>query len=168
MNPKGNPDNLIPSHPGNFNAVKCGAYSPRLMNAAAMEILAELGLPSNLDAAGKLAAREAANLTARIDAIEGELDRNGMMNRKGEERSLLQRRDSLGRRLTESNKQLNEALSRARRDDLASSSSPPPVDPASCVRRLAAIAASPEERASDRIAANKAIMERYRQLRIVC
>ena len=86
MNPKGNPDNLIPSHPGNLNAVKTGAYSPRLMNARATEILAELDLPSELDAVGKLAARESANLSARIEAIEGDLDRNGMTNRKGEDR----------------------------------------------------------------------------------
>jgi hypothetical protein len=168
MNPKGNPDNLIPSHPGNLSAVKSGAYSPRLMNTRAMEILGELDLPPELDAVGKLAAREAANLTARIEAMDGELDRNGMTNRKGEDRPLVQRRDSLSRRLTESNEQLNEALSRARRDVLASSSSRPGVDPASCVRRLAAIAASPEERAPDRIAADKAIIERYRQLGIAC
>jgi hypothetical protein len=132
-----------------------------------MEIMGELDLPANLDAVGKLAAREASNLTARIEAIDGDLDRKGMTNRKGEDRALVQRRDSLSRRLTEANEQLNGALSRARRDASASSSSPGRADPVDCVRRLAAIAASPEERAADRIAADKAIMERYRTLGVV-
>jgi len=139
------------------------------MNMRATEILSELPLPENLDAAGMLAAREAASLRARIEAIETELDRHGMTNRKGEDRTLVQRRDSLSKRFTEANAQLNEALSRAaRREAVASSSSRMPIiHPVSCVGRLAAIAASPDERTADRIAADKALLERYKSLGIV-
>jgi hypothetical protein len=167
MNPKGNPDNLIASHPGNFSAVKNGVYSQRLLNARATEILDELELPENLDAVGKLAAREAANLTATIEAIDGDLNKNGMTNRRGEDRTLVQRRDSFSRRLTEALDRLSCALARARRDALAKSSSQAPTDAASIVKRLAAVAANPEERAVDRIAADKALLERRRAAGIV-
>jgi hypothetical protein len=40
MNKRGNPESLIASHPGNFNAVKQGAHSPRLIQARAAEIAA--------------------------------------------------------------------------------------------------------------------------------
>jgi len=152
---------LVASHPGNFSAVKSGVYSRRLMNARAEEIIRELDLPANLDAAGKLAAREAANLTARIEAIEGELNKNGMSNRKGEDRTLVQRRDSFSKRLAEANGQLTEALARARRDSATTSSSRSSTDLGSSRQRLAAIAENPEERAADRIAADRTLMERH-------
>jgi len=131
------------------------------MNERAEEIHRELDLPANLDASGKLAAREAANLTARIEAIEVELDKNGMRNRKGEDRTLVQRRDGFSRRLAEVNAQLTEALARARRDGGATSSTKASADLGSSRRRLAAIAASPEERAADRIAADRTLMDHH-------
>jgi hypothetical protein len=161
MNPQGNRGNLVASHPGNLSAVKSGVYSRRLMNARAEEIFRELDLPANLDAAGKLAAREAANLTARIEAIESELDKNGMKNRKGEDRTLVQRRDSFSKRLAEANGQLTEALARARRDRAATSTGRAGTNPGSSRKRLAAIAENPEERAADRIAADRTLMDHH-------
>jgi hypothetical protein len=161
MNPEGTPENLVASHPGNVNSVRSGVYSPRLMGARADEILEELDLPSNLDAAGKLAAREAATLTARIEAIERELDTNGMSNPRGEDRTLVQRRDGFSRRLGEANAQLAEALARARSDPAVDASAPPRADLGSSRRRLAAIAANPGEKAADRIAADRTLMDHH-------
>jgi hypothetical protein len=44
MNKDGNSSSLIASHPGNLNAVKQGVHSPRLIQARAAEIAAELML----------------------------------------------------------------------------------------------------------------------------
>lgn len=161
MNANGNRDNLVASHPGNTNAVKSGVHSERLMAPRAAEILEGLDLPSNLDAAGNFAARECARLTARIEAADRYLDAKGMTNRRDEERTLVQRRDSLSRRLAEANAQLAEALGRARRDSAATSSSPARADLGNSRRRLAAIAQNPEERAADRIAADRTLMDSH-------
>jgi hypothetical protein len=158
MNRRGTPENLIPSHPGNTNAVKSGAYSERLINARAEEILVDLLVPE-LDAAGRMIARECARLEARIEAIECELDRGGLVNKKGEERTLLPRRETLGKRLLEANDRYTEALERGRRHAALTDVADVEADTPSYIRSLAAIGADLTVRPADRISALRTLID---------
>ena len=60
MNERGNPQSLVPSHPGNLNAAKQGVHSPRLIQARAAEVASELTHSFEFSPAERLAVHEAA------------------------------------------------------------------------------------------------------------
>jgi hypothetical protein len=64
MNKRGNPQSLVASHPGNLNAFKQGAHSPRLIQARAAEIVNELTKSFEVSPAERLAVHEAARCIA--------------------------------------------------------------------------------------------------------
>ncbi len=93
MNKEGHPGTLVAVQPGNLNAVKSGAHSPRLLAARAAEILEGFGDRDDLDDAGRICLSEVARLTAVIEAIDRDLDDRGVTDKAGGERYLLQRRE---------------------------------------------------------------------------
>jgi hypothetical protein len=99
MNTVGNVGSLVASHPGNTNAVKHGAYSHRLMQERAAEL--EVGLVAScaLSPTERLAAQEAARLMATLEAIDRDLEESGLVNKKGEAKSLLNHRARISRQL---------------------------------------------------------------------
>jgi hypothetical protein len=72
MNQRGHPQSLIAAHPGNLNAVKQGVHSPRLIQARAAEIAAELAQRFAFSPTEQLAAHEAARCIAILEAIDRE------------------------------------------------------------------------------------------------
>jgi hypothetical protein len=157
MNPKGNPVSLVAAHPGNLNALKSGAHSPRLIEARAAEIMSEFAGVEELDDEGRVALRELARLEALIEAIDHDLDARGVTDREGKERYLLQRRERYSRQLMETMERVGRARVRARRH-----SAPDGVvgERRDYVRQLQAIALGHEREASvsERIAALKLLL----------
>lgn len=98
MNPRGNPETLVQAHPGNTNAVRHGAYSPRLIESRAAELEVEL-LSAELSATERVAVREVARCIAVLEAIDRDLDERGIVTRTGDARSLLEHRARISRRL---------------------------------------------------------------------
>jgi hypothetical protein len=115
VNRRGNPKTLVAAHPGNLNAVKSGAHSPRLIEARADEIISELNVTEELDEAGRIALLEVGRLMALIEAIDRDLGERGVADRNGKERYLLQRRERYSRRLMEVTESLREAQVRSAR-----------------------------------------------------
>ena len=99
MNSLGNVGSLVASHPGNTNAVKHGAYSPRLMQERAAELEADLVAGYTLSPTELVAAKEAACLMAILEAINRDLEESGLVNKKGEAKSLLNYRARISRQL---------------------------------------------------------------------
>jgi hypothetical protein len=84
MNQRGHPQSLVAAHPGNLNALKQGVHSPRVIQARAAEIGAELTQSFEFSPAERLAAHEAARCIAILEAIDRDLDQRGLVDRKGE------------------------------------------------------------------------------------
>jgi hypothetical protein len=161
MNKKGNPENLIAAQPGNLNAVKSGAHSPRLIQARAHEIVEELSRVAELDAAGRIVLGVVARLTAVIEAIDRDLDAGGVTDKKGEERYLLRRRESVSRRLLDAHDRLVEAINRARRQSAFGSAAGVEAETSDYIRQLQAIALGhdPDARTADRLVANRILID---------
>jgi hypothetical protein len=99
VNKRGNIGTLVASHPGNTNAVKHGAYSPRLTQDRAAEIEASLVEAFTFSASQHVAVREVARLMAILEAIDRDLDERGVVDKKGAPRSLLNHRSRISRQL---------------------------------------------------------------------
>jgi hypothetical protein len=156
MNAKGTPSNLVAAHPGNLNALRSGAHSPRLIAARAAEIISEFEGVDRLDDEVRVALRELARLEALIEAIDRDLDDRGVTDRDGNERYLLQRRERYSRQLMETTKRVAESRARAPRtapDDVVG-------EARDYVRQLQAIALGYDLDASvsERIAALKLLL----------
>jgi hypothetical protein len=98
MNKNGNPRTLVASHPGNTNAAKYGVYSQRLIQPRAAEIV-ELIESFDFAVTQRLAVGEVARLVAIIEAIDRDLDERGLVDKRGEARSLLNHRSRMSRQL---------------------------------------------------------------------
>lgn len=131
MNQRGHPQSLIAAHPGNLNAVKQGVHSPRLIQARATEIAAELTQTFAFSPAEQLAAHEAARCIAILEAIDRDLDQRGLVDRKGEPRYLLNHRTRISRQLEHWLESVSAAIER----QASSEQSPSRGDfPTTCAR----------------------------------
>jgi hypothetical protein len=92
MNKRGNPETLVSAHPGNMNAVRHGAHSPRLIQARTAEIAAELTQSFAFSPTQRLAVHEATRCMAILEAINRDLDERGLEDKRGRPRYLLNHR----------------------------------------------------------------------------
>ena len=82
MNKRGNPETLVSAQPGNMNAVRQGAHSPRLIQARAAEIAAELTQSFAFSPTQRLAVHEATRCMAILEAIDRDLDERGLEDKR--------------------------------------------------------------------------------------
>jgi hypothetical protein len=99
MNKYGNPGTLVAAHPGNTNAVKHGAYSSRLIESRAAEIVAHLTQSFDFTVAQRIAVEQVGSCIAILEAVDRELDERGLVDKRGQARSLLNHRSSISRQL---------------------------------------------------------------------
>ena len=150
MNEQGHPESLVPSHPGNTNALKSGAHSPRLIEARAAEIVDELGLVDELDQMGRIALWALGRQMAVLEAIDRDLSERGVSDRHGKSRYLLQRRDRVVKQLNEAEDRVLEARDRARKQRILDSPDEIVGETIDYVRKLQMIALyDAEARVSD-------------------
>jgi hypothetical protein len=161
MNAKGHPASLVPAHPGNLNAVKSGAHSPRLIQVRANEILEGFSINKELDEPGRVVLGEVARLTAIIEAIDRDLDERGITDSKGNERYLLQRRERYARRLLEAHDRFLAAQARASKERFLQPETEVDGSSADYIRHLQGIAfgLDPEARLTDRVSALKTLID---------
>jgi hypothetical protein len=112
MNKGGKPKNLVPAHPGNLNAIKQGVHSPRLIQARAAEIAAELTHSFAFSPPERLAVHEAARCIAILEAIDRDLDERGLVDKAGEPRYLLNHRARVSRQLEQWLARISAAIER--------------------------------------------------------
>ena len=112
VNKRGNPQSLVRSHPGNLNAAKNGVHSPRLIQARAAEIAADLTQGFAFSPAERLAVQEAARSIAILEAIDRDLDQRGLVDKDGSPRYLLNHRSRTSRHLEHWLEQVSGAIER--------------------------------------------------------
>jgi hypothetical protein len=157
MNKRGNPKTLVPSHPGNRNAVKHGIHSPRLIQERAEEIARELTDAFEFSPAEQLAAHEAARCIAILEAIDRDLDQRGLVDNDGNPRYLLNHRSRTSRQLEQWLTKIAAAMER----QSAPEQTPLHADFPDYVRALQEIALGrdPTATARDRLTATKELLE---------
>jgi hypothetical protein len=99
MNSKGQPENLVPAHPGNRNAVRFGVYSPRALAPRAREVADALLDAPHAVPLDQIAAEEIGSLVATIEAIDADLAQRGLIDGDGNARTILDYRGRLSGRL---------------------------------------------------------------------
>ncbi len=99
MNSEGHHESLIPAQPGNGNALRHGAYSPRTLTPRAQEIAAGLMAAAHTVPLDQIAAEEIAALIAIVESVDADLAQRGLLNRSGQPRTLLDLRIRLSGRL---------------------------------------------------------------------
>src|SRR6266516_1952118 len=101
MNTHGNPRTctLVASHPGNTNAIKNGVYSSRSIEPRAAEIAGSLTESFEFSVVQHIAVEQAARSMAILEAIDRDLDERGLVDKRGEARSLLNYRSRISRQL---------------------------------------------------------------------
>jgi hypothetical protein len=99
VNEKGYRETLIAAQPANFNAVKHGVHSPRLIGARAAEIQAELFTAFEFSAVQRLAVYELSRNMAILEAIDRELDNRGLVDKRGKPHYLLGQRSRTSKQL---------------------------------------------------------------------
>lgn len=112
MNKRGNPESLVRSHPGNLNAAKNGVHSPRLIQARAAEIAADLTQGFEFSPTERLAVHEAARCIAILEAIDRDLDQRGLVDKDGLPRYLLNHRSRTSRHLEHWLERVSDAIER--------------------------------------------------------
>lgn len=112
MNKRGTPENLVPSHPGNTNAVRHGVHSRRLIQVRASEIELELCQSFDFTPAQRLALREVARCMAILDAIDRDLDDRGILDKRGKPTYLLDHRYRTSRQLDHWLTKISETMER--------------------------------------------------------
>lgn len=156
MNKRGTPENLVPSHPGNTNAARHGVHSPRLIQARASEIEADLIQSFKFSPTQRLALREVARCIAILDAIDRDLDDRGLVDKRGKPHYLLDHRYRISRQLDQWLAKISEPIER----QAAAGQEPPQTEFADYVRALQRIALGqdPSGSARDRLAALKELV----------
>jgi hypothetical protein len=103
MNEKGHPATLVPSHPGNTNAMKSGVYSRTgaPLEPRVQELVDALMAEPHTDRIDEIGAREIAKLIATIEAIDNDLAENGLTRKNGEPRGLIDLRLRATKRLAD-------------------------------------------------------------------
>jgi hypothetical protein len=99
MNKRGTPANLIPSHPGNTNAVRYGVHSPTFIRELATDLETELFGQCKLSPVQRVAAHEVATNLALLQRIDLDLEERGIVDKKGDARYLLALRVRVSREL---------------------------------------------------------------------
>ena len=160
MNKRGNPGTLVPSHPGNVNAVKQGVHSPRLIQARAAEIATELPQAFEFSPTERLAVYEAARCMAILEAIDRDLDERGLEDKRGKPRYLLNHRWRVLRQLEQWLAKISAAIERQ------SPEQPPPraefADYVHALQRIA-LGHDPTGSARDRLSALKELLKLERR-----
>ena len=153
MNTNGNVATLVASHPGNTSAVKHGAYSPRLMLAQSAEIEAKLVEDFTFSPSQRATVHEVARLTAILETIDREIDENGIVDGKGEARSILNYRSRTSRQLERRYDKISSTMDRQSRLDAG------PASDEDFARELEWIALGHDPNATprDRIRAHRAL-----------
>lgn len=161
MNKKGNKNNLVARHPGNLNALKSGAHSPRMIQARADEIMETFEGAEQLDDAGKVHLAEVARLKAIIELIDQDLAERGLVDKEDRERYLVRRRESYSRRLIEVTDRLLASQKRSAARENARNLTDDSVGRRAYVRGVEEIAlgCDADARVSDRLNALKALIE---------
>jgi hypothetical protein len=157
MNKNGNPGSLVAAQAGNTNAAKYGAYSPRLAAPRAAEIVAEFTQRFEFSANEQIALGEFARSAAILERIDLDLMERGIVDKRGEARSLLNHRARVDRQLEHWWSKIAPAMER--QDASESLSSAP--GRSDYIRELQRIALGHDAaaRASDRLAAIKVLFE---------
>jgi hypothetical protein len=114
MNKKGHPETLVASHPGNTNAITHGVHSPRMIETRAAEIEAQLVESFELPPEYRVVAREVARNLAVLEAIDNHLSEDGLTDRRGKPRYLLEQRPRTSRLLGYWLEKLSPELERQR------------------------------------------------------
>jgi len=99
VNKNGNPGTLVASHPRNTNAARYGVYSARLSEARATEIEQSLVQSLEFSATERIAVHQLASCMATLEAINRDIDERGLVDKRGEARSLLNHRARISREL---------------------------------------------------------------------
>jgi hypothetical protein len=157
MNKRGNPKSLVPGHPGNFNAVKHGVHSRRLIQERGAEIERELTDAFAFSPPERLAAHEIGRCIALLEAIDRDLDDRGLVNKAGEPRYLLNHRARISRQLEQWLGKISPAIDR----QLARREAPPRAESADYVRALQRIGLGHDATATarDRLTALKKLVD---------
>jgi hypothetical protein len=157
MNSRGHKKTLVPSHPGNTNAVKSGVHSPRLIQARASEIEDDLAASFEFSAIDRIAVREVAHNMAILEAIDRDLDERGLVDNRGEPRYLLDKRMRTSRQLDHWLAKIAPAIDR----QSAALRERPRAEWADYVTELQSIAMGhdPGARTSDRLAALRELLK---------
>ena len=117
VNKNGNPGTLVSAYPGNTNAARHGAYSPRLIEPRASEIEEELIRGFEFTATQRVAVHEVAHCMAILDAIDHDLDERGLVDRSGESRSIIKYRARISRELDRWLAKISPAIDRQTAED---------------------------------------------------
>ena len=157
MNKRGHPKTLVASQPGNTNAVRSGVHSPRLIEARAGEIEAELRESFAFSLTERLAVRELARCMAILEAIDRDLDERGVVDRAGKPRYLLNHRARISRQLDQWLAKIEAAIER----QSAAEQPQPAAGRAELVGELQRIALGHDRAASsrDRLSALKELLK---------
>jgi hypothetical protein len=117
VNKNGNPGTLVAAHPGNTNAERYGVRSRRSMEHRASEIEEELIRSFEFTATQRIAVHEVAHCKAILDAIDRDLDERGLVDRRGESRSILNHRARISRQLDHWLAKISPAIDRQTADN---------------------------------------------------
>jgi hypothetical protein len=120
MNRNGHPATLVASHPGNTNAVKHGAHSSRSIEPRAAEIVAGMSESFEFSLAQRIALEQAARCIAILEAIDRDLEERGLVDKRGEARSILSHRARISRQLDREMAKIAPAIERQTADQQAS------------------------------------------------
>lgn len=89
MNKAGHPQTLVPSHPGNQNAVKAGVFSPAALAPRARELEAALAAQPHAQLPADVLIHELAGLLVLEEAMDRSLEEDGLRGRGGEPKKLV-------------------------------------------------------------------------------
>ena len=157
MNKNGNPGSLVAAHPGNTNAAKYGVYSPRIAEPRVAEIVAEFTQRFEFSANEQIALGGFARSAAILERIDLDLMERGIVDKRGEARSLLNHRARVERQLEHWWSKIAPAMER----QAASESLSSPPGRSDYIRELQRIGLGHDSTAGarDRIPALKALLE---------
>jgi hypothetical protein len=157
MNKNGNPGSLVAAQPGNTNAAKFGVYSPRLIEPRAAEMVAELTQHFEFSVTESIALVEFARSVAILERIDLDLMERGVVDKRGEARSILNHRARTLRQLEHWLSKIAPAMER----HAASESLSSPLGRSDYIRELQRIGLGHDSTAGarDRVAAVKTLLE---------
>lgn len=121
MNVNGTPQTLVAAHPGNTSAVKYGVHSPRAIQPRADEIVAHLVESFEFSVAQRIAVEQVARCMAILEAIDRDLDERGLVDKRGQLRSLLNYRSRISGQLERWLSKITPAMERQSANEDAAS-----------------------------------------------
>jgi hypothetical protein len=157
MNNNGNPRTLVASHPGNTNALKYGVHSSQSIEPRAAEIVSHLTESFEFSVPQRIAVEQVGRFIAILEAIDRDLDDRGLVDKRGEARSLLNHRSRISRQLDRELAKIAPSIERQTADRQA----PSQPGRSDYVAELQRIALGQDTAAStrDRVSALKELVE---------